>query len=98
MDTLALFRGDPLLRRLATIVLLYYSGVWALVTTIVIYMVRVFGLTTTQIGWLLSAYGISTMISEGVLVRIVVPSIGELNTIRLGLIAFAAQCAIFVSF
>ena len=34
------------------------------------------------------------MISEGVLVRIIVPKIGELNSIRLGLVAFAVQCVV----
>ena len=92
-DTLSLFRGDPLLSKVAVVVLLYYSGVWALVTTIVIYVVRVFGMTTVEVGWLLGTYGLSTMIAEGVLVRIVVPALGELGTMRLGLLAFAGQCA-----
>jgi MFS transporter, DHA1 family, tetracycline resistance protein len=34
------------------------------------------------------------MISESILVRIIVPQIGELNSIRLGLVAFALQCFI----
>lgn len=42
----------------------------------------------------MTAYGVSTMIAEGLLVRLVVPAIGELHTIRLGLLAFAAQCLI----
>ncbi|KAJ1446376.1 major facilitator superfamily domain-containing protein [Pelagophyceae sp. CCMP2097] len=92
LDTLQLFRGDPLLGHVAWIVLLYYSGVWALVTTIVIFMVRVFDADAVQIGWLLATYGLSTMVSEGILVRLVVPRLGELNTIRIGLIAFALQC------
>mmetsp|Transcript_13291 Transcript_13291/g.19867 ORF Transcript_13291/g.19867 Transcript_13291/m.19867 type:complete len:637 (-) Transcript_13291:232-2142(-) len=93
-DTLHLFRGDPLLSRVALVVLLYYSGVWALVTTIVIYIVRVFNSTPTQVGWFLGTYGLCTMIAEGLLVRIVVPGLGELNTMRIGLVAFAAQCAL----
>ena len=93
-DTLHLFRGDPLLSRVAIVTLLYYSGVWALVTTIVIYVVRVFGMTTVQVGWLLGTYGLSTMIAEGFLVRVIVPAIGELGTMRLGLVAFAGQCAL----
>eukprot|EP00598_Pedospumella_elongata_P003244 CAMPEP_0184972272 /NCGR_PEP_ID=MMETSP1098-20130426/4299_1 /TAXON_ID=89044 /ORGANISM="Spumella elongata, Strain CCAP 955/1" /LENGTH=109 /DNA_ID=CAMNT_0027494519 /DNA_START=122 /DNA_END=447 /DNA_ORIENTATION=+ len=32
------------------------------------------------------------MFSEGILVRIIVPRIGELNSMRLGLIAFSLQC------
>jgi MFS transporter, DHA1 family, tetracycline resistance protein len=41
---------------------------------------------------LLSGYGIATMISEGILVRIIVPVLGEKNSMRLGLLAFAFQC------
>ena len=93
-DTLALFRGDPFLRRVALVVLLYYSGVWALVTTIVIYMVRVFHMTKMEIGWLLSTYGLATTLSESLLVRLVVPRLGELATIRVGLAAFALQCLV----
>lgn len=92
LDTLELFRGDPLLARVALVVLLYYSGVWALVTTLVIYVVRVFRLSTTQVGWLLGTYGLSTMVSEAGLVRWIVPALGERNTIRLGLVSFALQC------
>ena len=94
LDTLAVFRGDPFLRRVALIVLLYYSGVWALVTTIVVYVVRVFGLSKIEVGWLLSAYGLSTMVAEGLLVRVLVPRLGELGTLRIGLLAFAMQCAL----
>ena len=94
LDTLAVFRGDPFLRRVALIVLLYYSGVWALVTTIVVYVVRVFGLSKVEVGWLLSAYGLSTMVAEGLLVRALVPRLGELGTLRIGLLAFAMQCAL----
>lgn len=47
-----------------------------------------------QIGWLLSGYGIATMISEGILVRIIVPRLGETNSMRLGLLAFALQCLV----
>ncbi|KAH8068291.1 hypothetical protein JL721_6867 [Aureococcus anophagefferens] len=94
LDALAVFRGDPFLRRVALIVLLYYSGVWALVTTIVVYVVRVFGLSKIEVGWLLSAYGLSTMVAEGVLVRVLVPRLGELGTLRIGLLAFAMQCAL----
>ena len=32
------------------------------------------------------------MFSEGILVRLVVPRIGELNAMRLGLVAFSIQC------
>ena len=93
LDALSVFRGDPFLRRIAVIVLLYYSGVWALVTTVVVYAVRVFRLDRVQVGSLLSLYGLSTMVAEGVLVRVAVPALGELRTARLGLLAFAGQCS-----
>jgi DHA1 family tetracycline resistance protein-like MFS transporter len=82
------------LRRVAGVVLCYYSGVWALVTTLVVYAVRVFGLSTVQVGYLLSLYGLCTMVAESVIVRYAVPLLGELPTARLGLLAFAAQCCI----
>lgn len=94
LDTLQIFRGDPLLSRIAVIVLMYYSGVWALVTTIPIYVVRTFTLTSVDVGWLLAAYGLSTMVAEGVLVRCIVPALGEVGTLQLGLVAFAAQCVV----
>ena len=43
---------------------------------------------------LMAALGISTMISEAVLVRIVVPTIGEKHSMRLGLFAFFLQCLV----
>ena len=36
-----------------------------------------------------SGYGLATMVSEGVLVRYIVPYLGEINSMRLGLLAFA---------
>jgi MFS transporter, DHA1 family, tetracycline resistance protein len=59
-----------------------------------VYITQSLHFTPIELGWLMTAYGISTMFAEGVLVRIVVPSIGELHTIRLGLVAFAIQCLI----
>jgi len=43
---------------------------------------------------LLGAYGLATMISESLLVRLLVPWLGERVTMRLGLAAFAGQCAV----
>jgi MFS transporter, DHA1 family, tetracycline resistance protein len=60
-----------------------------------IYLVRRFSLDTVYIGYLLGSYGAATMISEGFLVRIIVPRLGERTTIRIGLIAFAGQCVLF---
>jgi len=47
-----------------------------------------------SLGWLLSGYGVATMFSEGVLVRVIVPMIGEVNSMRLGLLSFALQCVV----
>jgi MFS transporter, DHA1 family, tetracycline resistance protein len=77
---------------LATIVFMYYTAVWAIVSTLMVYITRHLNFSPVQLGWLLSAYGLATMFSEGVLVRIIVPWIGELNSMRLGLVAFAVQC------
>lgn len=57
-----------------------------------VYITRHLSFSPLQLGWLLSAYGLATMFSEGILVRVVVPRIGELNSMRLGLIAFSIQC------
>jgi MFS family permease len=57
-----------------------------------VFITRQLAFTPLQLGWLLSAYGITTMFSEAVLVRVVVPRLGELNSMRLGLIAFSIQC------
>ncbi len=50
--------------------------------------------STVSLGWLLSGYGLATMLSEGVLVRIIVPRLGEVNSMRVGLVAFSVQCIV----
>ena len=50
--------------------------------------------TGTQIGQLLSAFGVCTMFAEGVLVRWMVPKLGEKLTLQIGLLGFAAQCVL----
>ena len=87
-------RTNDFLRKVSEVVLLYYTGVWALVTTLSVYVVRVFGLDAVQVGWLLSLYGFCTMVSEALLVRALVPRWGEVATMRVGLLAFAGQCAL----
>lgn len=63
-----------------------------------VYVTRQLHMSVLSLGWLLSGYGIATMVSEGVIVRIVIPKIGEVNAVRLGLFAFTLQCiAISVS-
>lgn len=93
-ETFRIFRADPFLSNVAVIVFLYYTSVWAMVSTLMVYITTSLHFTPIQLGWLMTAYGLSTMFAEGILVRIVVPAMGELNTIRLGLIAFAVQCFI----
>jgi DHA1 family tetracycline resistance protein-like MFS transporter len=56
-----------------------------------VYMTQSLHFSAISLGWLMTAYGVSTMISEGLLVRIIVPAIGEASAIRLGLLAFAVQ-------
>ena len=94
LDALGIFTGDPLLSQLARVTFLYYTGVWAVVSTLMVYLVNRFGISKLYIGYLLGCYGAATMLSEGVLVRILVPLLGERLTIRIGLTAFALQCVV----
>lgn len=48
----------------------------------------------SQIGQLLSAFGVCTMFAEGVLVRWMVPKLGEKLTLQIGLLGFAVQCVL----
>lgn len=79
---------------LAIIVFVYYTAVWSMISTLMVYITRYLDFTAVSLGWLMSGYGLATMFSEGVLVRIIVPRIGETNSIRVGLIAFSMQCVI----
>ena len=79
---------------LAMIVFFYYTAVWALVSTLVLFVTRHLLFDAVSLGWLLSGYGLATMFSEGILVRIIVPRLGETNSMRLGLLAFAVQCVV----
>lgn len=82
------------MKNLAVIVLLYYTAVWAIVSTLVVFVTRHLNFSPVTLGWLLSGYGLATMISEAVIVRIVVPLLGENWSMRLGLVAFSIQCVI----
>jgi MFS family permease len=42
----------------------------------------------------MSALGLSTMVAEAVLVRLIVPILGEKQSMRLGLAAFSVQCVL----
>ena len=96
-ETFRVFNFDPFMTNLAVIVFLYYTSVWAIVSTLMVYVTRHLHFDPVTLGWLLSGYGFATMFSEGVLVRIIVPYLGETNSMRLGLFAFAVQC-ILVAF
>ena len=94
LDTLRVFSGDPLLAEVGRIAFLYYTGVWAVISTMVIYATKRFHFGPERLGELMSAFGLCTMLAEAVLLRIVVPILGEKRTMRLGLLAFAVQCAV----
>lgn len=86
-----IFRSSEFMRTLAVIVLLYYSAVWAVVSTLTIHVTRQLHFSSGSVAWMLSGYGLATMFSEAVLVRLVVPRIGEISAMRIGLGAFAVQ-------
>ena len=94
LDTFRIFRSDPFMTNLALIVFLYYTSLWAIVSTLMVYVTQHLHFERVTLGWLLSSYGVSTMFSEGVLVRIIVPILGEARSMRLGLFSFACQCAV----
>jgi predicted MFS family arabinose efflux permease len=77
----------------AVITFLYFTAIWAVVSTLMIHVTRRLHFTPLAMGWLLSSYGICTMFSEAVLVRFIVPYLGEILSMRLGLAAFALQAA-----
>jgi len=94
LDFLRLFSGDPLLAKIGQIVLLYYTGVYAVVSTMVLYAVKQFHFGPERLGELMSALGLCTMVAEVVLVRMVIPQLGEKKSLKVGLIAFALQCIV----
>ena len=94
LDTLKIFSGDPFMYQVGYIAFLYYTSLWAVVSTLMLYAAKRFHLGPERLGELMSALGLCTMISEAVLVRIVVPNIGEKRSIRWGLIAFGLQCVV----
>ncbi len=94
LDTLRIFSGDPFLYEVGYIAFFYYTSLWAVVSTLTLYAVKRFHMSPARLGELMSALGLSTMLSEAVLVRVIVPALGEKRAIRVGLLAFAAQCAV----
>lgn len=94
-SSMTLLKQEKLLRNLAVVMFLYYISVYALVSTFMIYATRQLHFDQLGIAWLMSCYGSCTMISETMLVKPIIHAVGELNTIRLGLGAFALQCFLF---
>jgi DHA1 family tetracycline resistance protein-like MFS transporter len=94
LDALKIFSGDPFMYEVGYISFLYYTALWAVVSTLTLYAVKRFQMSPERLGELMSALGLSTMLSEAVLVRIIVPAIGEKRSMRLGLAAFSLQCAV----
>lgn len=97
VDTLRIVAVDPFLRLVGTVAFLYYTALWAVVSTLVLYAARRFSLGPERLGELMSALGLSTMVAEAVLVRLVVPLLGEKQSMRIGLAAFGLQC-VFLGF
>lgn len=85
---------DPFLRKVGEVALFYYTGVWAVISTLSLYAVKRFRLTPERLGELMSALGLCTMLAEAVLVRIIIPWVGEKKAIQIGLISFALQCLV----
>jgi MFS family permease len=59
-----------------------------------VYAVKRFHLNPERLGELMSALGLCTMVAEAVLVRIMVPMLGEKSAMKVGLISFAIQCVV----
>lgn len=93
-DTLRIVAVDPFLRLVGVVAFLYYTAVWAVVATLVLYAAKRFALGPERLGELMSALGLSTMIAEVVLVRVLVPLLGEKQCMRIGLAAFGIQCVL----
>jgi DHA1 family tetracycline resistance protein-like MFS transporter len=93
-DTLKIFGNDPFMKEVAKIAFLYYTSLWAVVSTLTLYAAKRFHLGPERLGELMSALGLSTMVSEAVIVRLVVPLIGEKRSIQVGLFAFTLQCIV----
>ena len=93
-DTLAVFSSDPFLQEVGYIAFLYYTSLWAVVSTLTLYAAKRFHMGPARLGELMSLFGFSTMISEAILVRFIVPAIGEKKSMRIGLLAFSLQCIV----
>jgi DHA1 family tetracycline resistance protein-like MFS transporter len=94
LETMRLIAIDPFLRRVGEVAFLYYTGLWAVISTLSLYAVKRFHMGPERLGELMSALGLCTMVAEAVLVRILVPLLGEKRSMRLGLAAFSIQCIV----
>lgn len=94
LDTIRLVIASPFLRQVGIVAFFYYTGMWAVLSTLSVYAVKRFHLTPERLGELMAVLGLSTMIAEAVLVRIVVPLLGEKRAMRIGLLSFAIQCVV----
>jgi len=94
VDTVRIIAIDPFLRQVGKVAFLYYTGLWAVISTLSVYAVKRFHLSPERLGELISALGLSTMVAEAVLVRILVPLMGEKRAMKLGLVSFGLQCMI----
>mmetsp|Transcript_3130 Transcript_3130/g.6911 ORF Transcript_3130/g.6911 Transcript_3130/m.6911 type:complete len:624 (+) Transcript_3130:2-1873(+) len=91
-DSIRLVLHDPFLRKVGQVAFFYYTGLWAVISTLSLYAVQHFHMDPQMLGELMSALGLSTMVAEAVLVRFLVPLVGEKRAIRIGLISFGLQC------
>jgi MFS transporter, DHA1 family, tetracycline resistance protein len=94
VDVLSIILVDPFLQQVAKVAFLYYTGLWAVISTLSVYAVKRFHLSPERLGELISVLGLSTMVAEAVLVRILVPLMGEKRAMKLGLASFALQCLV----
>ena len=94
VNTLRLLMLDPFLRQVGKVAFLYYTGLWAIISTLSVYAVKRFQLSPERLGELMSALGLCTMVAEAVLVRIMVPMLGEKRAMKVGLVSFALQCIV----
>jgi len=93
-NTLRVIAVDPFLRKVGQVAFLYYTGLWAIISTLSVYAVQRFHMGPERLGELMSALGLCTMVAEAVLVRIMVPMLGEKEAMKVGLVAFILQCVI----
>lgn len=94
VKSLRLVFVDPFLRKVGEVAFLYYTGLWALISTLSVYAVKRFHLGPERLGELMSAIGLCTMVAEAVLVRIMVPMLGEKRAMKVGLVSFGLQCIV----